>query len=236
MACHFLHTGQEQIDVCGVIVRNKVQVKLGIDSKWLEKHREWRATDAAERKLDLKSIQSSSPIGVMIDGSLDISRKDQHIVCARTVVDGQAETVVLGIRPSDSGSSSAILNVLLCVVDDMLIDRSRIFILGTDGASPMMGEHTGVGARLQRQLPFLLQNHCYEHRYWFRVFHVSVLLSVVVLKVGAGRFGCVEISALRSLPLQRRPKIYWQLLRQQWIALDKAETNTERVPGSGKED
>ena len=107
-------------------------------------------------------FQSGSPIGIMIDGSLDVSRKDQHIVFVRTV-DGEARELYIGIRPVRDGGSESIVSVLWVLVDDMLIDRKRIFILATDGAGPMMGEHTGVGARMQHIVPFLLQN-CCNHR------------------------------------------------------------------------
>lgn len=145
-------------------MREKVQIKLGISKEWLEQHRGWRRKDCQEHKID-RVPQSTSPIGVMIDGSMDIARKDQQIVFARAVVNGAAQELFLGVRPARDGGADAIVQVLLLVVDDMLIDRKRILVLGTDGAGPMSGEHTGVGARVQRLQPFLLQNHCINHRY-----------------------------------------------------------------------
>ena len=163
MALCFLDA-QEMIKVIGALIQEHVLIKLGIDAAWLKSHRGWTAKDVIEKKVG-RVPQSSTPIGVMIDGSTHSARKDQHIVFARSTVAGRLETLFLGVRPVDDGGSASITATLLSIIDDSFIDRSRVVILATDGAKPMIGEHTGVGARLRQISPFLIQVHCINHRY-----------------------------------------------------------------------
>lgn len=101
----------------------------------------------------------------MVDGTTDSGRLDQHIVFARAIVNGRAETLFLGVQPVRDGSAEAITETTWAIIDSMFIDRERILFLGTDGAGPMMGQHNGVGARMIRERPFLLHIHCVTHRY-----------------------------------------------------------------------
>lgn len=149
--------------VIGELCKELVQIKLGIDPDWLKRHRGITKEDIEHRKL--KVPQATTPIAIMVDGSTDSARLDQHIVFARAIVNGRAETLFLGVRPVSDGSAEAITETTLMIVDLMFVDRSRIFFLATDGAGPMMGVHNGVGARLLRLLPFLLHVHCVDHRY-----------------------------------------------------------------------
>lgn len=130
-------------------------MKLGMDHNWLK---QWRLG-----KVSGPARQSMSPIAIMTDGSVDIACKDQYIVFARAIVNGRAETLFLGAK-SSKASADAITEAVLSIVDEMLIDRRRIFFLATDGAAVMTGVHNGVAAQILRELPFLIHVHCITHR------------------------------------------------------------------------
>jgi hypothetical protein len=152
---------QEKIRVIWELIRETMLIKFGIDPTWLRSH---RLGDQDTNEWKERVPQANTPIAVMVDGSTDSACLDQQIVFGRCVVDGKMETHLLGVAPSKNGGSEAITNVVWQIVDQCHIDRNRIFFLGTDGASSMIGENSGVGARMQHELPFLIQNHCVDHR------------------------------------------------------------------------
>jgi hypothetical protein len=53
--------------------------------------------------------------------------------------------------------------VFECLKENEL-DVKRMCGVATDGASVMMGRHTGVVTRLKQQAPGLLSSHCIAHR------------------------------------------------------------------------
>ena len=57
--------------------------------------------------------------------------------------------------------------IKLVVVQDHSSKNSydKLVGLGSDGASVMMGRHSGVGVRLKSVAPFLVHTHCVAHSY-----------------------------------------------------------------------
>ncbi|XP_077863433.1 zinc finger protein 862-like, partial [Saccoglossus kowalevskii] len=79
--------------------------------------------------------------------------------------DGRAETIFGGNYTVQSGDAETIFNKMQEVIDekgDTLF--SKLVGLGSDGASVMMGRHSGVGVRLKGASPFCIHVHCVAHR------------------------------------------------------------------------
>ena len=125
--------------------------------------------------------QSTSPIGIMVDASSDSARREQCIIFARLVVRGEVATRFLGIKELANGDAASYLKVIWELIDELKVDRNRVFWLGTDGAGPMIGQHAGLGALMRRVIPFLLSNHCIDHRLVAFCVFVSLCACCVVL-------------------------------------------------------
>ena len=125
--------------------------------------------DGKDEKVEVKiapNASSRSPLSIMIDGSTDSARLDQQIMFIRGVVNGLSSTHFVGVKSVKDGGSESTERVIWELVEELHLDKHRLFGLGSDGAKQMTGKHAGVGARIVRVLAFLLQNHCITHRYY----------------------------------------------------------------------
>jgi hypothetical protein len=164
---------QEMIRAIAAEIRDHVFAQLGVPVS------EWAARVAANGRDGNESKESrdgksekgkerkdvvSKPLSVMVDGSTDSANKEQEIVYMRGVVDGKSSTHFAGNREVRDGTAATVKATLDGMFADFHINLDRLVALGTDGASSMTGEHTGLGVRMKEGLPFLMQIHCICHR------------------------------------------------------------------------
>ena len=65
------------------------------------------------------------------------------------VIDGKAETIV---------------NEIKTLMSTKNIPMDKISSLASDGAAVMTGRHNGVGAKLKKDIPHMVQVHCVAHK------------------------------------------------------------------------
>lgn len=78
--------------------------------------------------------------------------------------DAQIQTVFLKIVELTNGCAVTIEEALLTYLETSSIPLSRLVGFGSDGASVMIGKHSGVAARLKTKQPILTSIHCVAHR------------------------------------------------------------------------
>ena len=169
---------QDMIHVMAEMIRDMVKRKLGIPTSTELKEQQRERKESMEFKVEKeakdgkdekeekkeKSPVERGPLSLMVDGSCDSAKQEQEIVCVKGVVNGEASTHFLCVRAVRDGTAEVAEAMIDALLSEMAIDPNRVFSLGTDGAGPMTGEHTGLGARLRRKFAFLLQHHCVCHR------------------------------------------------------------------------
>ena len=63
-----------------------------------------------------------------------------------------------------SRTASAILEIILCMLDRKKLPLEKANVMATDGASVMTGVHAGVTTQTKKKNPFMLSTHCIAHR------------------------------------------------------------------------
>ncbi|CAI7789020.1 unnamed protein product [Closterium sp. NIES-53] len=79
--------------------------------------------------------------------------------------DHQRFSTVLGLC-----DASSLFTVLMSHLDSVGVNINRVSVVGTDGASVMMGDKGGLVFRLRERVPYLVGCHCVAHRLcrWYR--------------------------------------------------------------------
>ena len=100
-----------------------------------------------------------------VDETTDVSVTKQLIVYGRYFCNGDVETSFLGILELQNGLAVTITEALCKLCSDLKVDlQTRLWGLGSDGASVMLGNRGGVSKLLREKAPFLVANHCIAHR------------------------------------------------------------------------
>ncbi|XP_063050080.1 uncharacterized protein C17orf113-like [Engraulis encrasicolus] len=114
-------------------------------------------------ELDYK-LQQSEFLGLIVDETVNITVDKKLIVYLKFENNGKAETAFLGIYTIKAGMAQSIYSNVVDALKERGLDIHRVMGLGSDGASVMMGCHSGVGALLKKQSAFAVQVHCIAHR------------------------------------------------------------------------
>jgi len=120
-------------------------------------------SDCVEKDI-VSKVRASPAVGILCDESTDVANFKQLVVFVRFVVEGKSQTSFLKIADLMDGTAGTIETALLDVFRQCEIPTSLIFSFGSDGASVMMGRHTGVAARLRVHNPEMVSLHCGAHR------------------------------------------------------------------------
>ena len=116
------------------------------------------------REID-EDIQNSPFIAILADESVDIAVYKKLDIYIRLVKDNEPCTRFVGNRNAPDGKAETIYNALMNFMEEKNINcGTKLVGLGSDGASVMMGRHSGVGVRLKSVAPFLVHTHCVAHR------------------------------------------------------------------------
>jgi hypothetical protein len=115
----------------------------------------------------LDAVHLSSFFSIMIDEATDVTNISQFITVIRFVGnDARPHNCFLDLRPLGlaGGTGEALEALLLTVFKEFGLDPKRFVGISTDGAAAMRGKEKGVVARLIAKFPWLLSEHCYNHR------------------------------------------------------------------------
>ena len=97
----------------------------------------------------------------MIDESIDIAVVKELVVYARFLLpDATVSTAFLRISELPNGTAEAVEGVLVSYLEDKSLSIERMVGFGSDGASVMTGQRTGVATRLKHRQPKLVTIHC----------------------------------------------------------------------------
>ena len=115
-----------------------------------------------------RQIQQSRFVSVLVDESTDISVTRKLVVYVRFMTEDFVPTTRFVKNPDLSdGKATAILDCLKTVLKENHVPLpvlSKVFGLGSDGASVMTGHKGGVSALMKKENPMLVNVHCLAHR------------------------------------------------------------------------
>ena len=100
----------------------------------------------------------------MIDESTNLSVRKNLVIYVNVFHKGNVETLFADLCEMKQCDASALTEAIVQYLNNKNIDVEKISGLGSDGASVMVGQHTGVGARLKELNPFMLSMHCVAHK------------------------------------------------------------------------
>lgn len=98
----------------------------------------------------LPEAQRSLAVGLMVDGSTTVSREEGLISYLRYLHNGVSTVRFWKIVSVPDGTASTIFKVLTSAFSEDDIDVAFVFSLSTDGASNMLGCHSGECGTLRK--------------------------------------------------------------------------------------
>jgi len=115
----------------------------------------------------MTKIKASPYICITLDETFDISKTEQMAIYM-TYLCGMTEKRVISsfvkIIPLENTQGSTIFDAVRKGVEYYNLDFRKIVFCGSDGASNMTGNNIGVLSYLRFRNPFILHNHCMNHR------------------------------------------------------------------------
>ena len=113
-----------------------------------------------------RNIHSSDYLGLIIDESTDITiHKILNVYVKCLNVDGnEPVTHFLDCVNVPDGKAETIEFEIKRLMENKNIKMEKLTSLASDGASVMTGRLTGVGARLRKDIPHMIQVHCVAHK------------------------------------------------------------------------
>ena len=109
----------------------------------------------------LRDLLASPVYSLLIDETTDIAIIKEMVIYARFInLDAQIQTAFLRIVELANGFAVTIEEALMTFLDKYSIPLSHLVGFGSDGASVMMGKHSGVAARIKAKQPILTSIHC----------------------------------------------------------------------------
>jgi hypothetical protein len=113
----------------------------------------------------LAELKESPFFALMVDETTDVAVKKQLMIYAKFVKhDGAACSRYIGVRELPNGKAETIFDEIMAFLTRNDLDVKKLIALGTDGASVMTGQKTGVAKRLEALNAFLIAVHCIAHR------------------------------------------------------------------------
>ena len=112
-----------------------------------------------------EEIQASPVFALLVDETTDVSILKQLIINGRYLLDREVRSRFLGIVELPDGKAVTITDAIFQFCGKMDLDiHRRLFALGSDSASVMLGCRGGVSTLLKEKVPYLIVNHCVAHR------------------------------------------------------------------------
>lgn len=113
----------------------------------------------------IADLQRSPWFSVLVDESTDVAVEKHLAVYVRYISpDMRPVERFLQLTELTKSDAATIHAVLREVLEDRGVSMHKLVGFGSDGASVMTGEQTGVGARLKHGNPYITTMHCIAHR------------------------------------------------------------------------
>ena len=113
----------------------------------------------------LRDLLASPVYSLLIDETTDRAIIKEMVIYVRFInLDAQIQTAFLRIVELANGFAVTIEETLMTFLDKYSIPLSHLVGFGSDGASVMIGKHSGVAARIKAKQPILTSIHCMAHR------------------------------------------------------------------------
>lgn len=100
----------------------------------------------------------------MLDESTDIGTNQNLIIYVSFLENYEPVTMFLGLLELNNGSASCLYNACTHFLSNHGLDIQKMICFGSDGASSMIGRHTGLSTRLKSDNPYMTNIHCVAHR------------------------------------------------------------------------
>lgn len=146
----------------------------GLEDLFTEHHSTYDSRDFLEESLrvmatvvhaaEMKKVQSSQFIGVVVDESMDIANQSQLAMYYRYCFNGKKRVSFAGILRLNNGTAPMVTAAVRWRLLKDNLSIARMACLGSDGAAVMLGVQSGVAVRLTSLNPMLLGIHCGGHR------------------------------------------------------------------------
>ncbi|MCO5551714.1 hypothetical protein L7F22_005218 [Adiantum nelumboides] len=114
-----------------------------------------------------KEIQASPWYSLMVDDSTDRGKEGHLIVYMSYLRDGgkgENQVTVVKLIKTDDGEAEPKYDALLKMIKEMGLSLQKLVSLATDGCSIMVGNRSGLIARLRVDVSHVLLVHCLAHR------------------------------------------------------------------------
>ena len=112
----------------------------------------------------LAEIKGYREFAIIIDGTSDISGKEQLSFCIRTVDDQlNPKEYFLGLYEVQSTTADVLLAVVKDIFQRFGLSFDDLRAQCYDGASNMSGIHHGLAAQITQLQPVAIYVHCYAH-------------------------------------------------------------------------
>ena len=109
------------------------------------------------------ALKQSKFFSLLTDESTDISIKKQLVLVARYQVGTVMKTTFVDIQDIFDGTANTIVEAIRAFMAKRFLDINKLKGFATDGASVMVGRHTGVATQLKQCSPSLISIHCVNH-------------------------------------------------------------------------
>ena len=118
-----------------------------------------------EREEIRKKYYSAKFVSLLSDGSTDTSVLEQEIIYMRFSHRGILNTYFIGIEPVPKADAAHINDAIDNVASQIDKDwKNKLISVGTDGASVMTGNISGVVKKLKGDREYVIGMHCMNHR------------------------------------------------------------------------
>ena len=114
----------------------------------------------------VRHLNSCRYISVMADSSTDTSVRDLELVYVRHIKEGRPVNTYMATQELDHVNAQGHLDCIDdAVSDNGLPDwKDKLVGFGSDGASVMVGQVSGVVGLLKVEIPYLMDIHCLAHK------------------------------------------------------------------------
>ena len=141
---------------------------------WYNKKENWTSPQHQNEILEMffhtiiralvTEIKKSGVFSVIMDGTQDVSGREQESICLRYLdADLKPREVFIGFYHADSTTGKALANILKDGVLRVGLDMNFLRFQAYDGASNMAGKENGCQAIIKKTYPLVLYVHCGPH-------------------------------------------------------------------------
>lgn len=126
----------------------------------------------------LKMKKESQYFSLMADKTTNVSVLKQLVLYGRAVENGKLQSCFLKMIDLEDGKADTITTAIVRYLESADLDTTRMSSFGSDGASVMIGCHSGVATQLLAHNKHMMSVHCICHRLALASGHGRQLMSL----------------------------------------------------------